>query len=169
MGGGFRREGTYIYLWLIHVDVWQRPTQYCKAIILQSKTPQFKKISVKVESDESNWSWPCHSKGGLHNSVKLWACYYAGPPKTDGTQWRVLTKHGPLEEGIVNHSSILVWRTTWTAWEGKKIWHQKVSFPGWKASNMLLAKSRGQLLIPSVRIKQLGQSRNDTQLWILWQ
>ena len=36
-GEGFRREGTYVYLWLIGVDVWQRPTQYCKAIILQFK------------------------------------------------------------------------------------------------------------------------------------
>ena len=26
-GRGFRREGTYVYLWLIHVDVWQKPTQ----------------------------------------------------------------------------------------------------------------------------------------------
>ena len=33
----FRSEGTYVYLWLIHVDVWQNPTQYCKAIILQLK------------------------------------------------------------------------------------------------------------------------------------
>ena len=24
-----QREGTYVYLWLIHVDVWQKPTQYC--------------------------------------------------------------------------------------------------------------------------------------------
>ena len=31
----FRREGTHICLWLIHVDVWQRPSQYCKVIILQ--------------------------------------------------------------------------------------------------------------------------------------
>ena len=23
MGGRFKREGTYVYLWLIHVDVWQ--------------------------------------------------------------------------------------------------------------------------------------------------
>jgi len=23
----FREEGTYVYLWLIHVDVWQRPTK----------------------------------------------------------------------------------------------------------------------------------------------
>ena len=28
---------TYVYLWLIHVDVWQKSTQYCKAIILQLK------------------------------------------------------------------------------------------------------------------------------------
>ena len=38
VGGRFKREGTYIYLWLIHVDGWQKPTQYCKAIILQLKT-----------------------------------------------------------------------------------------------------------------------------------
>ena len=35
MGGRFRREATYVNLWLIHVDVWQKPAQYCKAIILQ--------------------------------------------------------------------------------------------------------------------------------------
>ena len=37
MGEGFRREGTYVHLWLIHVDVWQKPTQCCKAIVLQLK------------------------------------------------------------------------------------------------------------------------------------
>ena len=37
VGGRFRREGTYVYLWLIHVDVWQKPTQYCKSIIFQLK------------------------------------------------------------------------------------------------------------------------------------
>ena len=35
--GRFKKEGTYVYLWLIHVDVWQRLTQYCKAITLQLK------------------------------------------------------------------------------------------------------------------------------------
>ena len=35
--GGGRREGTYVYLWLIHVDIWQKPTQYCKAIIFPLK------------------------------------------------------------------------------------------------------------------------------------
>jgi len=33
----FKREGTYVRLWLNHVDVWQKPTQYCKVIILQLK------------------------------------------------------------------------------------------------------------------------------------
>ena len=37
MGGRVKREGTYAYLRLIHVDVWQKPTPYCKAIILQLK------------------------------------------------------------------------------------------------------------------------------------
>ena len=25
VGGRFEREGTYVYLWLTHVDVWQKP------------------------------------------------------------------------------------------------------------------------------------------------
>ena len=36
----------YGYLWLIHVVVWQKPTQYCKAIILQLKI-NFKKKERK--------------------------------------------------------------------------------------------------------------------------
>ena len=31
----FKRKGTYVCLWLIHFYVWQKPTQYCKAIFLQ--------------------------------------------------------------------------------------------------------------------------------------
>ena len=45
--GGREREGTWVYLWLICVDVWQRPTQYCNEVILQLKKKevilQFKK------------------------------------------------------------------------------------------------------------------------------
>ena len=32
-----------VFLELIHVDAWQKPTQYCKAIILQLKINKFKK------------------------------------------------------------------------------------------------------------------------------
>ena len=31
------QEGGGMCIWLIHVDVWQKPAQYCKAIILQLK------------------------------------------------------------------------------------------------------------------------------------
>ena len=27
--------GIYMYQWMTHTDVWQKPIQYCKAIILQ--------------------------------------------------------------------------------------------------------------------------------------
>ena len=34
---GASRGKGYVYQWPIHVDVWQKPTQHCKAIILQLK------------------------------------------------------------------------------------------------------------------------------------
>ena len=45
-----------MYLWLIHVDAWQKPTQYYKAIILQLKTFFFKvRVSVFPEDTEGRW------------------------------------------------------------------------------------------------------------------
>ena len=37
MGGGFRKEGIYACLWLIHVDVWQKPTQCMKQLSSSKK------------------------------------------------------------------------------------------------------------------------------------
>ena len=34
---GVQDGGTYIHPWLIHMDVWQKPPQYCKVISLQLK------------------------------------------------------------------------------------------------------------------------------------
>ena len=47
------------------------------------------------------------------------------PSKMGGSLWRVLTKRCPLEKGMVNHFSILAFRTSWTVWKGKKIRHWK--------------------------------------------
>ena len=41
VGGRFKREGTQVYPGLIHKDIWQKPIQSCKAIILQLKTETF--------------------------------------------------------------------------------------------------------------------------------
>ena len=49
-GGSCKREGTYVYLWLIHVDVWQKPIQYSKPIILQLKINKFKKTEGLKDS-----------------------------------------------------------------------------------------------------------------------
>ena len=43
VGGRFNREETYVYLWLIHADVSEKPIHYCKAIILQVKISKFLK------------------------------------------------------------------------------------------------------------------------------
>jgi hypothetical protein len=40
--GRFKREGAHVYLWLTHVDVWQKATHFCKAITLQLKNKNLK-------------------------------------------------------------------------------------------------------------------------------
>ena len=61
MGRRFKREGTCVYLWLIHVVVRQKPTQYCTAIILQLK---HKKKKIKKELPQM-WEWGGHFKAHL--------------------------------------------------------------------------------------------------------
>ena len=38
-GGGreVQSGGTHVHPWLIHVNVWQKPSQYCKVVSLQLK------------------------------------------------------------------------------------------------------------------------------------
>ena len=58
------------------------------------------------------WTKPC---------LTQWNCEPCreGPPKMDGSWWRVLTKCGPLEKRMAKHFSILALRTSWTVWKGK--------------------------------------------------
>ena len=37
VGGRFKREGTYVYLMPIHVDVWQKPSQYCNDPLIKKR------------------------------------------------------------------------------------------------------------------------------------
>ena len=46
-----------------------------------------------------------------------------------------------------------------------KRWHWQMCPSGLKGSKMLLGRSGGVLLIAPERMKHLGQSRNDSQLW----
>ena len=58
------QEGvTYLYLWLIRVAVWQKPTQYCKAIMLQLKINHLRKHKCA-----NQWGpWFRASKDGVRN------------------------------------------------------------------------------------------------------
>ena len=68
MGWGGRREGgsgwgTHVNPWLIHVNVWQKPLQYCKVISLQLIKISEKIIIIK-------WVWEFDSwRRGEHRSV----------------------------------------------------------------------------------------------------
>ena len=42
--------------------------------------------------------------------VELMKTQHVRPPKTDGSRWRGLTKHGLLEKGMTNHFSALAMR-----------------------------------------------------------
>ena len=48
-GGRGDRDGEHENPWLIHVNVWQNPLQYCKVISLQIiKTNENKKVGLKL-------------------------------------------------------------------------------------------------------------------------
>ena len=42
--------GTHVHPWLIHVNVWQKPPQYCKVISLQLKSINLKNLKKKEKN-----------------------------------------------------------------------------------------------------------------------
>ena len=44
VGGKIQREGPYVYLWLIHTAVWQKPTHH-KTISFQFKKKKKKQLT----------------------------------------------------------------------------------------------------------------------------
>ena len=50
----FKWEGTWVNPWPIHVDVWQKATQYYEAIIIQLKTEKKKIQYCGNESTEKS-------------------------------------------------------------------------------------------------------------------
>ena len=76
-----------------------------------------------------NGSQLCQGEGACKTQSTYELCP-AGPPKTDGLCWRVLTKHGPLEEEVANHPSILATLTS--------------ELPGKQKNVKVSAKSQGE-------------------------
>ena len=65
-GEGGRRGGsgwgTHVNPWLIHVNVWQKPLQYCKVVSLQ-----LIKINGKKNKDDAIYGQPSGGKEGVSN------------------------------------------------------------------------------------------------------
>jgi len=68
MGGRFKREGIYVYLWLVHVEVWQKTTKFCKAIILQ-----LKKKRKRERHPRTDWEFCVGAVWEAH-WVGIWSC-----------------------------------------------------------------------------------------------
>ena len=65
-GIGGRQEGgsgwgTYVNPWLVHVNVWQKPLQYCKVISLQLMKKNGKKKKEQLQRHDQTgpiWHMP---------------------------------------------------------------------------------------------------------------
>ena len=77
MGWEGRWEGgsgwvTHVYPWLIHVNVWQKPPQYCKVICLQLKLKIIITLEKKKKPKLVTWySLKCSSASSYPSSMKF--------------------------------------------------------------------------------------------------
>ena len=69
-----------------------------------------KELRKVIDRSLLQGSLPCHGKGAFVTQRSCELCR-AGPPKMAGPQCRLLTKRGPLEEGMAIHSHTLAVRT----------------------------------------------------------
>ena len=71
--------GTHVCLWLIHVDVWQRSTQYSKAIILQLKIVAVQSLS-HVPLFATLWTVVCQAPLSVEFSRQEYCSGLPCPP-----------------------------------------------------------------------------------------
>ena len=71
MGERFRREGPWVYPWLILVALWQKITKFCKAIILQLKNKVARSGKKKKEIGSSEKIWGKYAQGHTDNKWQL--------------------------------------------------------------------------------------------------
>ena len=72
VAGRFKREGTYVYLWLVPVDVCQKPLRYYKVIILQLKINYFEEVLPQRNSCLYLIGPPEDQEPGVERSLEEW-------------------------------------------------------------------------------------------------
>ena len=89
VGRRFKRERTYIYSWLIHADVWQKPTQHCKTIIFHFKINALKKKCLKDGNFKENRPWLKAERMGKNAEAQT-----EGKSRSDlGNAWWMMPRH----------------------------------------------------------------------------
>ena len=72
MGESFRREVMYVYLWLIHVEVWQKATKFCKAITFQFSSVTQSCLTLQLHGlQHARLPCPSPTPGAHSNSCPL--------------------------------------------------------------------------------------------------
>ena len=71
VGGRFKSEGTYVYLWLIHTVVGQKPTEHCKAIILHLKINKSNVPNQTGKKEKKESACQCRGLGLSFQSRKI--------------------------------------------------------------------------------------------------
>ena len=78
VGRGFQDGGTHVYTWLIHVNEWQKPSQYCKVIQFSSVAQSCP--TLRASMDHSTPGLPVHHQLPEFTQNHLhWVCYAIWP------------------------------------------------------------------------------------------
>ena len=124
-------------------------------------------LEKKVATCSASWITALSWWQGLHNSMRLWAM----PCRANQDRWVIVKSSNKTRStgggngNPLQYSCLKNPRTWVRVWRAKRCdW--KMSPSGWQVPYMLLGKSRGQLPTAPERIKHLGQSKNNAQLWM---
>ena len=126
MGWGRKWEGgsewrTHVHLWLIHVNVWQKPLQYCKVISLQLKKKKkspynqsygFSSSHVQIWTSKNWCFWTVVLKKTLESPL-VWKEIQQVHPKGNQS-WLFITRTD------VEAESIMLWppdTKSWLIWK----------------------------------------------------
>ena len=134
VGGGFR-WGTHVNPWLIYVNVWQNPLQYCKVFTLQLIKINEKRKKERKDPDAGK-DWGQEEKGTTEDEMVGWhhrldahgfgwipgvgdgqgglACCSPWGLKESDTTERLNWTDVNTVVMLAAHSSILAWRIPWT-------------------------------------------------------
>ena len=94
---------------------------------------------------------------------------HAGLPKMDESQWRVLTKCGPLVKEMATHSCILAMRNPSTVWKGKNMTLEDEHPPAYPRSESIQYITQGEwraITNSSRKNEVTGPKQKWPQLWI---